>query len=220
MRHLVEPEIVVASHNAGKVAEIGDLIAPFGLTAKSAKDLDLPEPKETGTTFEENAHIKALAAMQATGLPALADDSGLCVDALGGDPGVYTADWAEKPDGSGRDFNFAMERVESELAAINANTPQKRSATFVAVLCLVWPDEHVEYFRGEVAGEIVWPPVGDQGFGYDPIFKPLGFDRTFGQMSAEEKHGWDPKGKDDGLSHRARAFAKLACTCLEANPKS
>ena len=214
MRPLVEPEIVVASHNAGKVAEINDLISPFGLVAKSATDHNLAEPAETGTTFEENAHIKAFAAMKATGLPALADDSGLCVRALDGDPGVYTADWAEKPDGSGRDFSYAMDRVEAALKEVGADDPTLRSAKFVAVLCVVWPDEHAEYFRGEVEGEIVWPPVGDKGFGYDPIFKPSGFGRTFGEMSAEEKHGWNPDSDQEGLSHRARAFAQLARNCL------
>jgi len=214
MRKLTEREIVVASHNAGKVREINELIAPFGFSAKSAAELDLPEPEETGTTFEENAAIKALSAARATGLPALADDSGLCVAALGDAPGVYTADWAEKDDGSGRDFLMAMEKVEEALKKAEAVQPDQRSAKFVAVLCLAWPDEHLEYFRGEAPGEIVWPPLGDAGFGYDPIFKPAGHERTFGQMTAEEKHGWDASRSDDGLSHRARAFALLARTCL------
>ena len=214
MRKLTEREIIVASHNAGKVREINELIAPFGFSAKSAAELDLPEPEETGTTFEENAAIKALSAARATGLPALADDSGLCVAALGDAPGVYTADWAEKDDGSGRDFLMAMEKVEEALKKAEAVQPDQRSAKFVAVLCLAWPDEHLEYFRGEAPGEIVWPPLGDAGFGYDPIFKPEGHERTFGQMTAEEKHGWDASRSDDGLSHRARAFALLARTCL------
>ena len=214
MRKLTEREIIVASHNAGKVREINELIAPFGFSAKSAAELDLPEPEETGTTFEENAAIKALSAARATGLPALADDSGLCVEALGDAPGVYTADWAEKDDGSGRDFLMAMEKVEEALKKAEAVQPDQRSAKFVAVLCLAWPDEHLEYFRGEAPGEIVWPPLGDAGFGYDPIFKPEGHERTFGQMTAEEKHGWDASRSDDGLSHRARAFALLARTCL------
>jgi len=211
MRKLDTRHIVVASHNAGKVAEINDLIAPYGFSAKSAAELNLPEPEETGTTFEENARIKALAAATATGLPALSDDSGLCVNALEGAPGVYTADWAEKGDGSGRDFQIAMHKVHSELQAKGA---KDLSSLFVAVLCLAWPDGHVEYFRGEVEGEIVWPPRGDAGFGYDPIFLPNGHERTFGEMSAEEKHGWKAGQKDDGLSHRARAFALFARTCL------
>ncbi|MEM9277288.1 MAG: RdgB/HAM1 family non-canonical purine NTP pyrophosphatase [Pseudomonadota bacterium] len=211
MRKLTEREIVVASHNAGKVREINDLISPYGFSAKSAAELGLPEPEETGTTFEENASIKALSACRATGLPALADDSGLCVDALGGEPGVYTADWAEKEDGSGRDFHMAMEKVHDALGEKN---PENRSAKFVAVLCLAWPDEHLEFFRGEVEGEITWPPRGEKGFGYDPIFLPSGFTQTFGEMSADEKHGWDAGRSDNGLSHRARAFAKFARQCL------
>ena len=211
MRKLAEREIVVASHNEGKVREINQLIAPFGFSAKSAAQLQLPEPPETGTTFEENAAIKALSATRLTGLPALADDSGLCVDALGGDPGVYTADWAEKPDGSGRDFFMAMEKVND---AMSRRESSERTARFVAVLCLAWPDDHLEYFRGEVEGEIIWPPRGDAGFGYDPVFRPMGHERTFGEMSAEEKHSWDADRDDDGLSHRARAFAKFARQCL------
>jgi XTP/dITP diphosphohydrolase len=215
MRKLDAREIVVASHNEGKVREINDLIRPFGFNAKSAAELGLREPEETGTTFEENAAIKAHSAAQATGLPALADDSGLCVNALENAPGVYTADWAEKEDGSGRDFYMAMEKVSTALDRVGATEPSSRGAKFVAVLCLAWPDKHVEYFRGEVEGEIVWPPVGDAGFGYDPIFKPHGHERTFGEMTAEEKHGWDMNSDKDGLSHRARAFALLARTCLK-----
>ncbi len=211
MRKLVEREIVVASHNSGKVREINFLIGPYGFSAKSAAELNLPEPLETGTTFEENAAIKALSASRLTGLPALADDSGLCVDALGGDPGVYTADWAEKEDGSGRDFSLAMRKVN---AALESKQITNRDARFVAVLCLAWPDEHLEYFRGEVEGEIIWPPRGDAGFGYDPVFRPQGHERTFGEMTAEEKHSWDASRKDDGLSHRARAFARFARECL------
>ncbi len=214
MRKLESRELVVASHNAGKVKEINDLIGPFGFIAKSAAELSLPEPEETGATFEENATIKALSAARATGLPALSDDSGLCVKALGDAPGVYTADWAEKDDGSGRDFFMAMEKVESALQKCGATEPHVRGAKFVAVLCLAWPDEHLEFFRGEVEGTIVWPPRGDAGFGYDPIFMPEGHDRTFGEMSADEKHSWDKDQADDGLSHRARAFAKFARNCL------
>jgi len=214
MRKLIEKEIVVATHNAGKVREIGELIAPFGLNAKSAADFGLPEPAETGTTFEANALIKAKAAMVATGLPALSDDSGLCVDALDGMPGVYTADWAEKPDGSGRDFEFAMQKTENSLQKINATMPVQRTAKFVAVLCMLWPDEHVEYFRGEAHGQLIWPPRGNLGFGYDPMFMPDGFDITFGEMPASQKHGWDKDRPDTGLSHRARAFALFARSCL------
>lgn len=211
MRKLDTRELVVASHNAGKIYEINALVAPYGFLVKSAAELNLPEPEETGTTFEENAAIKALSAARATGLPALSDDSGLCVTALDNAPGVYTADWAEKEDGSGRDFLMAMEKVE---AALGEKGDKDRSGFFVAVLCLAWPDGHVEYFRGEVHGNIIWPPRGDAGFGYDPIFQPLGHETTFGEMTAEEKHGWKPGQADDGLSHRARAFALFARTCL------
>jgi len=214
MRRLETRELVVASHNAGKVAEINDLISPYGFSAKSAAELNLAEPEETGITFEENAAIKALAAAHATGLPALSDDSGLCVKALGNEPGVYTADWAEKADGSGRDFMMAMEKVRAALS--EKNTPD-HAGFFVAVLCLAWPDGHFEYFRGEVHGDIIWPPRGNAGFGYDPIFLPKGHDKTFGEMSAEEKHDWKPGQKDDGISHRARAFALFARNCLSKN---
>lgn len=214
MRKLVEKEIVIATHNAGKVREINELLAPFGLIAKSAAEHGLPEPEENGTTFEENALTKAKAAMLATGLPALSDDSGLVVDALDGQPGVYTADWAEKPDGSGRDFGFAMQKVEDALQTKGAVTPEQRTARFVATLCLIWPDSHVEYFRGEAEGQLVWPPRGELGFGYDPVFLPNGHDRTFGEMTSEEKHGWDGTPEDEGLSHRTRAFALFARQCL------
>ncbi len=213
VRKLSGKELVVATHNAGKVREIGQLIAPFGLTARSAAELGLDEPEETGVTFEENAYIKARAAAVATGLPSLADDSGLCVTALDGAPGVYTADWAELADGS-RDFQMAMQKVEDKLADCGAIMPAQRGAMFVATLCLCWPDGHAEYFRGEVHGQLIWPPTGTQGFGYDPVFLPKGEKRTFGQMSAEEKHGWTPGG-DEPLSHRSRAFAKFAAACLE-----
>ena len=199
--------IVVASHNAGKLREIADLIAPFGLEAKSAAEYGLPEPDETGTTFEDNALIKALAAAKATGLPALSDDSGLCVDALGGEPGVYTANWAETADGT-RDFSMAMRKVEDRLAEAGASADQ-RTGRFVAVICLAFPDGEAEYYRGEAEGQLVWPPRGDTGFGYDPVFLPNGHTLTFGEMTAEEKHGWKP-GQADALSHRARAFQKFA----------
>ncbi len=214
MRKLDTRTIVVASHNAGKIREIRDLIGPLGFTAKSAADLNFVEPDETGTTFEENAAIKALASAKAAGMPALSDDSGLVVDALGGAPGVYTANWAEKDDGS-RDFAMAMGKVEKALSEKGASAPADRTARFVSVLCLAWPDGHTEIFRGEIEGTVVWPPRGNQGFGYDPIFQPEGHGVTFGEMSAEEKHGWKP-GQAQALSHRARAFKRFVETCLEA----
>lgn len=215
MRRLDGRKLVVATHNKGKLAEISELIAPYGLEARSAGDYGLPEPPETGTSFEENALTKAFAAASATGLPALSDDSGLVVDALDGQPGVYTADWAERPDGSGRDFLMAMQKVEALLQDRGATTPDRRTGRFVAVLCLAWPDGHAEYFRGEVEGTLVWPPRGDKGFGYDPVFKPDGYDQTFGEMTAGEKHAWEAGRGDLGLSHRARAFARFATAMLE-----
>ncbi|MBL1407076.1 MAG: non-canonical purine NTP pyrophosphatase [Rhizobiales bacterium] len=230
MRLLQTREIVVATHNEGKVKEINHLIEPFGLIARSAKEHGLSEPIEDGDTFEKNAYTKAYAAASVTGLPALSDDSGLCVDALKGDPGVYTADWAEKADGSGRDFDMAMQKVEDALQKIGVTEFDKRTGRFVAVLCLCWPDGHAEYFRGEVEGNLVWPQRGEKGFGYDPVFQPQGYDVTFAQMTAEEKHGTPTSsnkasgqaaksgqaGRPDlGLSHRSRAFAKLTAECLE-----
>jgi XTP/dITP diphosphohydrolase len=206
--HRLDGKIVVASHNPGKLREIADLIAPFGLEARSAGELGLPEPDETGTTFEENAYIKAHAAAVATGLPALSDDSGMCADALDGQPGVYTANWAETPDGK-RDFGIAMQKVEDLLREKGAVGAKDRTARFVAVICLAWPDGHAEYYRGEVEGTLVWPPRGALGFGYDPVFLPDGYDKTFGEMTAEQKHGWKP-GAAEALSHRARAFQKFA----------
>lgn len=214
MRKLETKTIVVASHNAGKIREIRDLISPLGFTAKSAAELDFVEPDETGTTFEENATIKALASANVSGLPALSDDSGLVIDALGGAPGVYTANWAETADGL-RDFQMAMWKVEAALKDAGATETQARTARFVSVLCLAWPDGHTELFRGEVEGTVAWPPRGTQGFGYDPIFQPQGYDTTFGEMSAEEKHGWK-LGDPQALSHRARAFKLFVETCLEA----
>ncbi|MXN44821.1 RdgB/HAM1 family non-canonical purine NTP pyrophosphatase [Shinella kummerowiae] len=213
MRKLDTKTIVVASHNAGKIREIEDLIGPFGFSAKSAAELKFEEPDETGTTFEENATIKALASAKASGLPALSDDSGLVVDALDGAPGVYTANWAEKEDGT-RDFAMAMEKVEKALADKGVTDAKDRAARFVSVLCLAWPDGHTELFRGEVEGTVVWPPRGSQGFGYDPVFQPEGYETTFGEMSAEEKHGWKP-GDAAALSHRARAFKLFVETCLK-----
>lgn len=214
MRKLDTRTIVVASHNAGKIREINDLIGPLGFTAKSAAELNFDVPEETGTTFEENAAIKALASAKAAGIPALSDDSGLVVDALDGAPGVYTADWAETGDGT-RDFAMAMQKVETALVEKGATEPSARGARFVSVLCLAWPDGHTETFRGEVEGTLVWPPRGTSGFGYDPVFRPEGYDVTFGEMSAEEKHGWKP-GDEAALSHRARAFKLFVETCLEA----
>lgn len=214
MRKLDTRTIVVASHNAGKIREIADLIGPFGFSAKSAAELNFIEPEETGTTFEENAAIKALASAKASGLPALSDDSGLVVDALDGAPGVYTANWAERADGS-RDFAMAMEKVEKALEDRGASERGQRTARFVSVLCLAWPDGHTELFRGEIEGHVVWPPRGTQGFGYDPVFQPEGYAETFGEMSAEQKHGWKP-GDAEALSHRARAFKLFVETCLDA----
>ncbi|KAJ0340783.1 hypothetical protein COL154_014166 [Colletotrichum chrysophilum] len=209
MMHSLEGKrFVVASHNEGKLREFADLLAPFGFEAKSAKEYGLPEPDETGTTFEENAYIKAVAAAKATGLPAMSDDSGLCVDALDGAPGVYTANWAEKPDG-GRDFGMAMQRTEDALQEAGAREPAQRAGRFVAVICLAFPDGEAEYYRGEVEGKLVWPPRGDLGFGYDPVFVPNGYNKSFGEMTAEQKHGWKP-GDAEALSHRARAFKKFA----------
>ena len=208
MRSIQEKKFVLASHNKGKLAEFAGLLAPFGYEVRSAAELGLAEPEETGTAFEENAYIKAFAAAKATGLPALADDSGMCADALDGAPGVYTADWATLPDGR-RDFGVAMEKVEKLLQEKGATTRAARGARFVAVLCLCFPDGEAEYYRGEVEGHLVWPPRGSLGFGYDPVFQPEGYDRTFGEMTAEEKHGWKP-GEEEGLSHRARAFRKFA----------
>lgn len=203
MRRLDTRRIVVASHNKGKLEEIAALIGPHGFEARSAADYGLSEPPEDGTTFEQNAYTKAFTAASATGLPALSDDSGICVDALDGQPGVYTADWAEKPDGS-RDFMMAMERTDAALREAGATEPWQRTARFVSVLCLCWPDGHAEYFRGEAEGTLVWPPRGLKGHGYDPVFMPDGHDRTFGEMEPAEKNGIGAP-----LSHRARSFAKF-----------
>ena len=175
---------------------------------KLREKLGLPEPEETGSSFAENAHLKAHAAAIATALPAFADDSGLAVDALDGNPGIFSARWA----GPEKDFRHAMERVEDELQARGAQAPSQRKAHFVSALCVAWPDGHVEAFEAKVDGTLVWPPRGDQGFGYDPMFLPDGHGRTFGEMPSEEKHSLPPKGR--GLSHRARAFLKLAEACL------
>jgi XTP/dITP diphosphohydrolase len=205
--------LVIATHNAGKLAEFRALLASFDLDLVSAGELGLPEPEETGTTFIENARLKAHAAAAGSGLPALADDSGLCVDALGGDPGVYTANWAGSASNGGRDYTIGMRRVEDSLQAAGAATPAQRRGSFNATLCLAFPDGREAIFEGRVEGTMVWPPRGGKGFGFDPVFMPDGYDQTFGEMPSEAKHSWAP-GKT-GLSHRARAFAKFVEATLE-----
>ena len=209
IRHLTVNRLVIATHNPGKLAEMRELLAPYGIAAISAGELALAEPDENGMTFLENACIKAAAAAKAARLPALADDSGLVVEALDGAPGIHSARWA----GSDRNFHRAMEMIEQELRARGAATPEHRRAHFVSALCLAWPDGHTEQFEARVAGTLVWPPRGVRGIGYDPMFLPDGQQRTFGEMASEEKHGLPLRGK--GLSHRARAFLKLAEACLE-----
>lgn len=196
-RKLTEPKIVLATHNPGKVVEIKALLEPFGTDVVAAGDLGLPEPIEDAPDFIGNAKIKALASATASGMPALADDSGLCVNALGGEPGIYSARWA----GPNKDFNIAMTRVADELG-----DHEDRSAYFVCALCLAWPDGHTEAFQGEVHGNLVWPARGDLGFGYDPMFIPTGFDITFGEMDPDKKHG---------MSHRHHAFVQLVDTCFK-----
>ena len=191
--------LVIASHNRGKLAEIATWLGPYRVDAVGAKALGLPEPEETGTTFEDNAILKARAAAEASGLLALADDSGLVVPALGGAPGIYSARWA----GPARDFRIAMERVHRELG------DKDRGAHFVAALALAWPDREIETFRGEVHGRLTWPPRGERGFGYDPIFVPDGYAETFGEMGPAIK---------DRISHRACAFAKLVAACFQKVP--
>ena len=200
-RHFDGDTLVVASHNPGKVREIADLVNPLGIETVSAGDLGLAEPEETGATFAENAALKALAAAKASGKPALADDSGLCVAALGGAPGLYSARWA----GPDKDFAAAMAKVEKELQAKGAQAPEARGAHFVCALALAWPDGHVEGVEGRVDGTLVWPARGTKGFGYDPVFRPEGERETFGEMDPGRKHA---------MSHRARAFAALLKTVL------
>lgn len=208
--------LVLATHNDGKLREFRTLFAPFDVTLTSAGELELPVPDETGATFEENAALKARAAGEALagrggGEWTLADDSGLCVAALGGRPGVHTADWAETE--GGRDFDHAMRRVERELGRVERELGRAdRRAFFCAVLCLRAHDGTQRLFRGEVHGDLVWPPRGDLGFGYDPVFRPDGHARTFGEMREDEKHSWSPART--GLSHRARAFGELARAVL------
>ncbi|MGC4252155.1 MAG: RdgB/HAM1 family non-canonical purine NTP pyrophosphatase [Sphingobium sp.] len=194
IRKLGPGKLVIASHNAGKVREIGALLAPYGIETVSAAALDLPEPEETGTTFIANAELKAIQAADLSGLPALADDSGLCVDALNGDPGIFSARWA----GPDKDFRLAMEKVWD---AVEAKGPDAgHDAHFVCALALAWPDGHIEAFEGRVDGMLIWPPCGHKGFGYDPMFQPLGHEISFGEMEPEKKHA---------MSHRADAFAKM-----------
>lgn len=197
-RRLTEKRLVVASHNPGKVAEIADLIAPLGLEAVPASTLALPEPDETEPTFIGNALIKAHAAAQASGMPALSDDSGLCVDALGGEPGVFSARWA----GPRKDFREAMQKLHERL---RESGTKDFAAHFVCALALAWPDGHAETFEGRVSGTLVWPPRGTLGFGYDPMFVPESHSTTFGEMHPAQKHA---------MSHRARAFAKFVEACL------
>ena len=193
--------LVVASHNPGKVREIAALLAPYKVEAVPAADLDLAEPEETGTTFAANAELKAQAAAEASGLPALSDDSGLEVDALGGAPGIRSARWA----GENKDFGFAMLRVQNALEQAGAVTPGTRRANFTCVLALAWPDGACDSFEGKVFGTLVWPPRGTKGFGYDPMFLPHDGVQTFGDMEPDEKHA---------ISHRARAFEKFVAACL------
>lgn len=193
-RKLERGRIVIASHNAGKVREIAALLGPHGIEPVSAGALDLPEPEETGTTFVANAELKAVQAADLSGLPALSDDSGLCVEALGGDPGIFSARWA----GPDRDFGMAMQRVWQEI--LRKGPDAGHDAHFICALTVAWPDGHTESFEGRVDGRIVWPPRGGHGFGYDPIFQPLGHQETFGEMDPEAKHA---------MSHRADAFRQL-----------
>jgi XTP/dITP diphosphohydrolase len=209
MHRRIEGKLVIATHNPGKLAEMRELLAPHGVEAVSAVELGLGEPDETGDNFHANARIKAVAAATAAQLPAFADDSGLVVDALGGAPGIFSARWA----GPNKDFNAAMAQIERLLRERGAITPERRGAHFVSALCVAWPDGHVEEVEARADGTLVWPPRGTAGFGYDPMFLPDGFTRTFGEMTSIEKHGLPPLGL--GLSHRARAFVKLAEICLD-----
>ena len=196
MRKFSGSSLLIATHNAGKLEEMVDLLSPFGIAVKSAKEFRLGEPEETETTFIGNARIKAHAAAKATGLPSLADDSGIEIDALDKAPGVYTADWAETP--NGRDFVMAMSSSYEKIIATGSTPPW--TARFCSTLVLAWPDGHDEVFEGRMEGQIVWPMRGDQGHGYDPIFQPFGYDITFGEMDRWEKNK---------ISHRAKAFEKL-----------
>jgi XTP/dITP diphosphohydrolase len=199
-RAFAEPKLIVASHNKGKLVEIADLLSRFAVETVGADALGLPEPEETGNTFIANAELKALAAATKAGLPALSDDSGLAVDALDGAPGIYSARWAETA--NGRDFDFAMHKIEM---ALHQKGDVPRTARFICALTLAWPDGHVESFEGKVEGTLVWPMRGKNGFGYDPIFLPLGGDMTFGEMEPAAKHA---------MSHRADAFTQLVDACF------
>lgn len=199
-RAFAEPKLIVASHNKGKLVEIADLLSRFAVETLGADALGLPEPEETGDTFIANAELKALAAATKAGLPALSDDSGLAVDALDGAPGIYSARWAETA--NGRDFDFAMHKIEM---ALHQKGDVPRTARFICALTLAWPDGHVESFEGKVEGTLVWPMRGKNGFGYDPIFLPLGGDMTFGEMEPAAKHA---------MSHRADAFTQLVNACF------
>ena len=200
--------LVIATHNPGKLAEMRELLAVYGVDAISAGELKLAEPEETGATFRANARIKAEAAAKASNMPAFADDSGLAVDTLDGQPGIHSARWA----GPDKDFRLAMNKIQSLLIERGAKAAERRRGHFVSALCVAWPDGHVEEFEATVDGTVVWPPRGTLGFGYDPLFLPDGQTQTFGEMPSEEKHGLPPHGR--GLSHRARAFLKLAEACL------
>lgn len=201
-RKLSAGKLVIASHNEGKVREIRELLAPLGMEVISAAELDLPEPVEDGDSFVANSLLKSLAAAKASGLPAMADDSGLAVNVLGGAPGIYSARWA----GPRKDFNLAMQKVQSAIEEFD-NIEQKadRSAAFICALSLAWPDGHTEVFEGRVEGQMVWPARGDAGFGYDPAFQPDGYDITFGEMNPAEKHE---------ISHRADAFKQMVNACF------
>src|ERR1700731_879506 len=209
MHRRITGQLVIATHNPGKLAEMRELLAPYGVEAISAGDLGLGEPDETGASFPANAQIKAVAAAKATKLPAFADDSGLAVEALNGAPGIFSARWA----GPNKDFAAAMAQVERLLQERGATTPAQRRAYFVSALCVAWPDDHLEEVEARAEGTLVWPPRGAAGFGYDPAFLPDGYTRPFGEMTSIEKHGLPPLGL--GLSHRARAFVKLAESCLD-----
>ena len=193
--------LVVATHNQGKLREFRDLFDPLGVAVASSGELGVAEPEETGETFEENARLKAVVTAAETGRFALADDSGLAIEALGGAPGIYSARWAGEP----RDFYRAMSEVESRLQAVGAVAPEQRRAKFVCMLCLANPEGAVQFFEGTVPGHLVWPPRGTKGFGYDPIFVPDGYDVTFGEMDPDRKHA---------ISHRARAFAAFRAAVL------
>lgn len=206
-RRISPGKLIIASHNQGKVREIRALLAPFGIEPVSVGELNLPEPEETGTTFAENALLKARASAEGANCVALSDDSGLCVTALNGAPGVYTADWAEADTyegGPGRDWYMAMGKVEGKLAELGPDID--RSAHFVCTLALAWPDGHSEVFEGSVQGHLVWPPRGELGFGYDPVFQPIGFKQTFSELDPLQKHD---------MSHRADAFDKLVKACFD-----